>query len=46
MLDPLPGLLDFLAWIDKSGIKKAAVTNAPRYIATKYIRILGIGSRQ
>ena len=30
MVGPLPGLLDFLAWIDKSGIRKAAVTNAPR----------------
>lgn len=30
MLGPLPGLLDFMAWIDRGGIKKAAVTNAPR----------------
>lgn len=29
-LTPLAGLLDFLAWIETQGLRKAVVTNAPR----------------
>ena len=30
VLEPVPGLMDFLAWIKERGLKKVAVTNAPK----------------
>lgn len=30
-LEPNEGLMEFVKWIDANGIKKAAVTNAPRH---------------
>ena len=29
-LEPVAGLEDFLGWVDRQGLRKAAVTNAPR----------------
>ncbi|KAG1673463.1 hypothetical protein FOA52_002229 [Chlamydomonas sp. UWO 241] len=29
VLTPLPGLADFMAWVDSRGLRKGAVTNAP-----------------
>lgn len=43
VLEPVPGLLDFLAWVDSKGLKKAAVTNAPRENARVMLDALGLG---
>lgn len=43
-LVPLEGLLQFTAWIDKRGLRKAAVTNAPRANAEMMISGLGLQS--
>jgi phosphoglycolate phosphatase-like HAD superfamily hydrolase len=29
-LRPLRGLMDFMTWVDNKGLRKAAVTNAPK----------------
>ena len=38
----LPGLTELLAWIDARGIRKVAVTNAPRPNAELMLRALGL----
>ena len=40
-VDPLPGLLDLLAWADEAGVPVVAVTNAPR--ANAELLLGGIG---
>lgn len=41
-LQPVAGLSDVLAWIDKCGLKRAVVTNAPRENAHFMLKILGL----
>ena len=41
-LERLPGLTELLAWIDARGIRKVAVTNAPRPNAELMLRALGL----
>ena len=41
-LQRLPGLTELLAWIDARGIRKVAVTNAPRPNAELMLRALGL----
>ena len=41
-LQPIAGLSDVLAWIDKCGLKRAVVTNAPRENAHFMLKILGL----
>ena len=43
MLERVPGLTEFIAWIDERGLKKAAVTNAPRENARVMLAALGLG---
>jgi hypothetical protein len=43
VLERVPGLTEFLAWIDERGLKKAAVTNAPRENARVMLAALGLG---
>jgi hypothetical protein len=43
VLEPVPGLMDFLKWVDSKGLKKAAVTNAPRENARVMLEALGLG---
>lgn len=43
-LAPIPGLTEFMQWIDARGLKKAAVTNAPR--ANAEIMLQGLGLEQ
>lgn len=43
VLERVPGLSKFLAWIDERGLKKAAVTNAPRENARVMLAALGLG---
>ncbi|KAK9809256.1 hypothetical protein WJX72_012220 [[Myrmecia] bisecta] len=40
-LKPLPGLLDFLQWLQQRGVRVGAVTNAPK--ANAQIMLAGIG---
>ncbi len=42
MLEPVEGLGEFLAWIDGRGLRKAAVTNAPRANSVAMLRALGL----
>lgn len=44
-LTPLAGLLDFLAWIDTQGLKKAVVTNAPRENVKFMLEVLKLANR-
>lgn len=41
-LQPIPGLVEFMQWIDVRGLKKAAVTNAPRANAEVMLQGLGL----
>ena len=41
-LERLPGLTELLAWIDSRGVRKVAVTNAPRPNAELMLRALGL----
>lgn len=41
-LQPLPGLLDMLAWTDKLGLQRAVVTNAPPKNAQFMLSVLGL----
>jgi len=41
-LKPLSGLPDFLAWVDKRGLRRVAVTNAPRANAEMMLGGLGL----
>lgn len=41
-LERLPGLTELMAWIDRRGVKRAAVTNAPRANAELMLRGLGL----
>ncbi|CAL8471098.1 g10640 [Coccomyxa elongata] len=43
VLERVPGLTEFIAWIDERGLKKAAVTNAPRENARVMLAALGLG---
>ena len=43
VLERVPGLTEFLAWIDERGLKKAVVTNAPRENARVMLAALGLG---
>ncbi len=43
VLERVPGLTEFLAWIDERGLKKAAVTNAPRENARVMLEALELG---
>jgi HAD superfamily hydrolase (TIGR01509 family) len=36
----MPGLSEFLGWLDSRGVRRAAVTNAPRDNATMMLRAL------
>ncbi len=42
VLEPVEGLGEFLAWIDRRGLRKAAVTNAPRANSIAMLRALGL----
>jgi len=42
VLEPVEGLGEFLAWIDGRGLRKAAVTNAPRANSVAMLRALGL----
>ncbi|KAK9825420.1 hypothetical protein WJX81_004182 [Elliptochloris bilobata] len=42
-LKPVEGLEDFLAWVDRRKLRKAAVTNAPRAKSVAILRALGLG---
>jgi HAD superfamily hydrolase (TIGR01509 family) len=44
-LEPMPGLFDLLDFAERHGIRKAAVTNAPRANASLIINGLGIAHR-
>ena len=41
-LEPVAGLEDFLGWVDRQGLRKAAVTNAPRLNAECMFEALGL----
>jgi len=41
-LQPLPGLLEMLAWTDKLGLQRAVVTNAPPKNAQFMLSVLGL----
>ncbi|MGQ4648186.1 HAD-IA family hydrolase [Lyngbya aestuarii] len=41
-LQPLPGLLDMLAWTNKLGLQRAVVTNAPPKNAQFMLSVLGL----
>jgi beta-phosphoglucomutase len=43
VLERVPGLTEFLAWLDGKGLKKAAVTNAPRENARVMLQALSLG---
>ena len=43
MLERVPGLTEFLAWLDGKGLKKAAVTNAPKENARVMLEALSLG---
>ena len=43
MLERVPGLTEFMAWIDAKGLKKAAVTNAPKENARVMLDALSLG---
>ena len=42
MLKPVEGLGEFLAWIDRRKLRKAAVTNAPRANSIAMLDALGL----
>ena len=42
MLKPVEGLGEFLAWIDRRQLRKAAVTNAPRANSIAMLEALGL----
>jgi len=42
VLEPVEGLGAFLAWIERRGLRKAAVTNAPRANSIAMLRALGL----
>ena len=44
-MQPLPGLLDLLAWAEARALKTAVVTNAPRANAEMMLNGLGLGTR-
>ncbi|MEB3887033.1 HAD family phosphatase [Lyngbya sp. CCY1209] len=44
-LEPLPGLMELLAWIEKKGLKTGIVTNAPRANAVFMLEVLKLGDR-
>ncbi len=43
-MEPVKGLKEFLAWIDATGLRKAAVSNAPRQNVHVMLAALGLGS--
>jgi HAD superfamily hydrolase (TIGR01509 family) len=45
ILQPLAGLLDVLDWVDQQGLKRAAVTNAPRENAEFMLQVLNLQTR-
>ena len=44
-MQPLPGLIDLLAWADSNEIKTAVVTNAPRFNAEMMLGAIGLAER-
>ncbi|MGA1285312.1 MAG: HAD family hydrolase [Prochlorothrix sp.] len=44
-LAPVPGLLDFLDWIEAQGLRRGVVTNAPRANAEFMLATLGLSDR-
>lgn len=44
-LDPTPGLLPLLAWVERHGVRTAVVTNAPRDNAELMLAGLGLATR-
>lgn len=44
-LEPLPGLLEFLDWIEQQGLRRGVVTNAPRANAEFMLTTLGLLDR-
>ncbi|MBD2088373.1 HAD family phosphatase [Microcoleus sp. FACHB-1515] len=45
LLQPMPGLLELLDWIDQHGLKRAVVTNAPRANADFMLDVLAVRDR-
>lgn len=45
LLQPLPGLIELLNWIDQHHLKRAVVTNAPRANAEFMLDVLGVRDR-
>ena len=43
-LKPVDGLDDLCRWVEKEGLKRAAVTNAPRKNAELMVSLLGLSS--
>ncbi|KAG2494256.1 hypothetical protein HYH03_007611 [Edaphochlamys debaryana] len=41
-LEPLEGLREFVAWVERKGLRRAAVTNAPRANAEMMLAALGL----
>jgi HAD superfamily hydrolase (TIGR01509 family) len=41
-LQPTPGLIDFLSWMDQHGVRRVAVTNAPGLNAASMLKGLGL----
>lgn len=44
VLKPMPGLPEFMAWIDARGLRKVAVTNAPEVNAVCMLEALGLST--